>query len=111
MQPKSGRGNEAEVNHHHPADDQQQQPMMYPEPWWKNNAAFGVIPPPSSGLPSNSSSLDCPNGSESNDLHSASEDGAAANDAPWKDSSQAVTSSPSGLVFSFLALSLVYSLD
>ncbi|KAJ4882943.1 Nuclear transcription factor Y subunit A-1 [Raphanus sativus] len=95
MQPKSGRGNEAEVNDHHPAD-QQQQPMMYPEPWWKNNAAFGVIPPPSSGLPSNSSSLDCPNGSESNDLHSASEDGAAgANDAAWKDSSQAVTSSPS----------------
>ncbi|KAJ0243386.1 Nuclear transcription factor Y subunit A-1 [Hirschfeldia incana] len=97
MQSKSGRGNEEEVNHHHHAD---QQPMMYPEPWWKNNA-FGVIPQerPPSGIPTNSSSLDCPNGSESNDVHSASEDGGGANgennDGAWKDSSQAVTSSPS----------------
>lgn len=104
MQSKSGRGNEEEANHHH-ADQQQQQPIMYPEPWWKTNA-FGVIPQerPSSGIPSNSSSLDCPNGSESNDVHSASEDGGGAgngeNDAAWKDS-QAVTSSPSGFVFVF----------
>ncbi|CAF2349452.1 unnamed protein product [Brassica napus] len=98
MQSKSGRGNEEEANHHH-ADQQQQQPIMYPEPWWKTNA-FGVIPQerPSSGIPSKSSSLDCPNGSESNDVHSASEDGGGPgngeNDAAWKDS-QAVTSSPS----------------
>ena len=107
MQSKSGRGNEEEANHHH-ADQQQQQPMMYPEPWWKTNA-FGVIPQERpSVLPSNSSSLDCPNGSESNDVHSASEDGGGAgngeNDAAWKDS-QAVTSSPSGFVFYFLGFS------
>ncbi|KAG2300542.1 hypothetical protein Bca4012_012237 [Brassica carinata] len=92
MQSKSGRGNEEEVNHHHA----NQQPVMYPEPWWKNNA-FGVLPQERpSGIPSNSSSLDCPNGSESNDVHSASEDGGAngENDGAWKDS-QAVTSSPS----------------
>lgn len=114
MQSKSGRGNEEESNHHH-ADQQQQQqqqPMMYPEPWWKTNA-FGVIPQERpSVLPSNSSSLDCPNGSESNDVHSASEDGGGAgngeNDAAWKDS-QAVTSSPSGFVFYFLGFSHWYA--
>ncbi|CAH2072895.1 unnamed protein product [Thlaspi arvense] len=92
MQSKPGRGNEAEVNHH--AD--QQQPMMYPEPWWKNNS-FGVVPQARpSGIPSNSSSLECPNGSESNDVQSASEDGAlnGENDGAWKDS-QAATSSRS----------------
>uniref|UniRef100_A0A1J3CVT0 Nuclear transcription factor Y subunit n=1 Tax=Noccaea caerulescens TaxID=107243 RepID=A0A1J3CVT0_NOCCA len=92
MQSKSGRGNEAEVSHH----TDHQQPMMYPEPWWKNNS-FGVVPlARPSGIPSNSSSLECPNGSESNDVHSASEDGAlnADNDATWKDS-QAATSSRS----------------
>ncbi|CAN8299465.1 unnamed protein product [Cochlearia groenlandica] len=83
MQSKPGGDNEAEVNHH--AD---QQPMAYP-PWWKNNA-FGVVPQPvTSGMPSNS-------GSESNDVHSASEDGAlnGENDGAWKDS-QAATSSRS----------------
>lgn len=95
MQSKPGRGgNEAEVNHHGV-----QQPMMYPEPWWKNNS-FGVVPQERpSGIPSNSSSLECPNGSESNDVHSASEDDGALNgenDGTWKDS-QAATSSRSGL--------------
>lgn len=88
MQSKPGRENEEEVNHHAGP-----QPMMYPEPWWKTNS-FGVVPQARpSGIPSNSSSLDCPNGSES-----ASEDGAldGENDGTWKDS-QAATSSHSGL--------------
>jgi len=94
MQSKPGRENEEEVNNHNAV----QQPMMYAEPWWKNNS-FGVVPQARpSGIPSNSSSLDCPNGSESNDVHSASEDGAlnGENDGTWKDS-QAATSSRSGL--------------
>ncbi|CAH8303474.1 unnamed protein product [Eruca vesicaria subsp. sativa] len=84
-QSESGRGNEVEVNHH-----AAQQPMMYAEqPWWKNNS-FGVVPQQRpSVIPSKSSSLECPDGSESNDVHSASED-----DGAWKDS-QAATSSRS----------------
>ncbi|KAF8118163.1 hypothetical protein N665_0006s0156 [Sinapis alba] len=84
MQSKSGIGNEVEVNHH----SGQQQPLMYAEPWWKNNSnSFGVVLPSKS-----SSSLE---GSESNDVHSVSEDDGAAldgeNGAAWKNS-QAATS-------------------
>ncbi|KAJ4908471.1 Nuclear transcription factor Y subunit A-1 [Raphanus sativus] len=87
MESNSGRGNEAEVNHNDAG--QQQQPMMYAEPWWKSNS-FGVERP--SLVPSKSSSLEeCPDGSESNDVHSA----ASEDDGACKDS-QATTSSPSG---------------
>lgn len=48
--------------------------MMYPDPWWKNNSFGGVLP------------QERPSGSESNDVHSPSEDGG-------KDS-QAATSPP-----------------
>ncbi|CAN7037662.1 unnamed protein product [Brassica rapa subsp. trilocularis] len=71
MQSKSGgRGNEEEVN-------QQQPMMMYPDPWWKNNSFGGVLP------------QERPSGSESNDVHSPSED----DGGPCKDS-QAATSPP-----------------
>ncbi|XP_010492016.1 PREDICTED: nuclear transcription factor Y subunit A-1-like isoform X2 [Camelina sativa] len=92
MQSKPGRENEEEEVNQHAV----QQPMMYPEPWWKNNS-FNVVPQARPSIvPSNSSSLDCPNVSESNDVHSASEDGAlnGENDGTWKDS-QAATSSRS----------------
>ncbi|XP_010519750.1 PREDICTED: nuclear transcription factor Y subunit A-1-like [Tarenaya hassleriana] len=90
MQPKPGSGNEVEANPHVVP-----QPMMYHEPWWRNNT-FGVVPQARpSGIPSNSSSLECPNGSESNDVQSASEDGAlnGENVGTYKD--QAATSSRS----------------
>ncbi|XP_010536085.1 PREDICTED: nuclear transcription factor Y subunit A-1-like [Tarenaya hassleriana] len=71
MQSKPGSGNEAEARSHVVT-----QPMMYHERWWRNNA-FGMEPQAGpSGIPSNSSSLECPNGSESNEVQSASEDGA-----------------------------------
>ncbi|CAH8319807.1 unnamed protein product [Eruca vesicaria subsp. sativa] len=86
MQSKLGGGNEEEeVNHHHhQADHQQQQPMMMypiPDPWWKNNnSSFG-----NGGVPI------CNGSDQSNDAHdSASEE----DDGPWKENSQAATSSP-----------------
>ncbi|XP_010555019.1 PREDICTED: nuclear transcription factor Y subunit A-1-like isoform X2 [Tarenaya hassleriana] len=85
MQSKLGGGNEAESNSHVVPH-----PMMYQEPWWRNNAFGTVSQARTTAIPSNSSSLDCSNGSESNDVQSESEDG-ALNGGTCKDS-QAATS-------------------
>ncbi|XP_018470500.1 nuclear transcription factor Y subunit A-1 isoform X1 [Raphanus sativus] len=90
MQSKSGEGNEEEVNQQSDQQQQQQQQqpmMMYPDPWWKNNSfggGGGVLPQETP--PSNSNGE-----SESNDVHSPSEDGG---DGPCKDSQAATSSSP-----------------
>ncbi|XVF04727.1 hypothetical protein REPUB_Repub05bG0110000 [Reevesia pubescens] len=48
---------------------------VYSEPWWRNIGYGAISPGVRGGNASNSSSMECPNGSESNDGQSLSNDG------------------------------------
>ena len=90
MQSKSEGGNRLEPDPHgvHPT-------AVYPDPWWRK-VGYGAI---SSGVrggnASNSSSMECPNGSESNDGQSASNGGLNEEDDANKQT-QTTASSQSG---------------
>ncbi|XP_044479153.1 nuclear transcription factor Y subunit A-1-like isoform X2 [Mangifera indica] len=68
-------------------------PGTYCEPWWRNTG-YNTIPPAGAGVnPSNTSSLEGPNGSESNDGPSMSNDGVNEEDDDANKESQNTASS------------------
>ena len=70
MQPKSEGGSRLEPDPHgvHPT-------AVYSEQWWHNIGYGAISPVVRGGNASNSSSMECPNGSESNDGQSLSNGG------------------------------------
>lgn len=68
----------------------------YTEPWWRGVGYNSISPALAGANVSNSSSLDCPNGSESNDAKSISNDGLNEEDDDAHKESQATASSRSG---------------
>lgn len=69
---------------------------VYSEPWWRGVGYNSISPALAGGNVSNSSSLDCPNGSESNDAQSMSNDGLNEEDDDANKESRAPASSRSG---------------
>ncbi|XP_024045998.1 nuclear transcription factor Y subunit A-1 isoform X2 [Citrus clementina] len=67
----------------------------YTEPWWRGVGYNSISPALAGANVSNSSSLDCPNGSESNDAKSISNDGLNEEDDDANKESQATASSRS----------------
>lgn len=68
---------------------------VYSEPWWRGVGYNSISPALAGGNVSNSSSLDCPNGSESNDAQSMSNDGLNEEDDDANKESRAPASSRS----------------
>ncbi|GLU19342.1 hypothetical protein SLE2022_355980 [Rubroshorea leprosula] len=68
MQPKSENGKQSKPDLHGPLPN-----TVYSEPWWRPVGGYNTIPPGvRGGNVSNSSSMECPNDSESNDDQSRS---------------------------------------
>ncbi|KAJ0083486.1 hypothetical protein Patl1_29778 [Pistacia atlantica] len=89
MRPKSESSNQLEPDPHAIP------PGTYSEPWWRN-AGYNTIPPAGAGAnPSNSSSLEGPNGLDSNDGPSMSNDGVNEEDDDANKESQNTASSRS----------------
>ncbi|XP_031272028.1 nuclear transcription factor Y subunit A-1 [Pistacia vera] len=89
MRPKSESSNQLEPDPHAIP------PGTYSEPWWRN-AGYNIIPPSGAGAnPSNSSSLEGPNGLDSNDGPSMSNDGVNEEDDDANKESQNTASSRS----------------
>ncbi|XWS28306.1 hypothetical protein CRYUN_Cryun25bG0056800 [Craigia yunnanensis] len=70
MQSKSEGGSRLEPDPHSVP-----QTAVHSEPWWRNSAYGAISPGVRGGNASNSSSMECPNGSESNDGQSLSNGG------------------------------------
>ncbi|KAL5831940.1 hypothetical protein ACOSQ4_017294 [Xanthoceras sorbifolium] len=69
---------------------------VYSEPWWRGVGYSGIAPVVTGGIASNSSSLDGPNVSESNDGQSMSNGGVKDEEEDAKKESQATASSRPG---------------
>lgn len=90
MQPKSKSSNQLEPDPHGIP------PRSYSEPWWRN-VGYNTIPPAGTGVnPSNSSSMEGLNGSESNDGLSMSDDEVDEEDNDANKESHNAASSQSG---------------
>ena len=90
MQSKSEGGSRLEPDSHGVP-----QTAVHSEPWWRNSGYGAISPGVRGGNASNSSSMECPNGSESNDGQSLSNGGLNEEDDGNKEI-QTTASSQSG---------------